>query len=68
MGIIFCSEVHLRSATNAEYVELSLVETHIAQCQTGKQTRQKDKDGDKDDRNNGHRLVWVKLVCTPDNC
>ena len=66
MGIIPCPEVHLRSATNAEYVELSLVETHIAQCQTGKQTRQKDKDGDKDDRNNGHWLVGVNLVCTAD--
>lgn len=64
--MILCSEVHLRSATNAEYVELSLVETHIAQCQTGKQTRQKDKDGDKDDRSNGHWLVWVKF--TPRKC
>jgi hypothetical protein len=60
--------VHLRSATNAEYVELSLVETHIAQCQTGKQTRQKNKDRDKDDRNDGDWVVRVKLACTRDKC
>lgn len=52
----------LRSATDAEYVELSLVKTQIAQCQTGKQTRQKNEDWDEDDGDNGHWLVRVKLA------
>jgi len=28
-----------RRTANAEHIQLSLVETHISQCQTGKQTR-----------------------------
>ena len=68
MRIILCSEVHSRSAADAEYVELSLVKTHIAQCQTGKQTRQKDKDGDKDNRSNGHWIVRVNPGRTTGNC
>jgi len=51
----------VRSATNAEYVEMSLVETHIAQCQTGKQTRQKN------ERGSGRQKQWT-LVGVGQTC
>ena len=65
MVCIIFLKADLRSATNAKNVELSLVETHIAQCQTGKQTRQEDKYGNKDDENNGYWMVRVRLARTP---
>ena len=36
---------HLRRATNAKYIQLRLVQTHVSQRQTGKQTRQEDEYG-----------------------
>lgn len=51
---------NIRGATDAEDIELSLIETHVAQCQTGKHTRQEDKYGDKDDKNDILRSMWVK--------
>lgn len=36
----------LRRSTDAEHVQLRLVQAHVSECQTGKQTRQEDKYGD----------------------
>ena len=38
-----------RCTTDTQYIQLSLVETHIAQRQTGKHTRGQDKDGNEAD-------------------
>ena len=39
------TRVHSRRSAHAEHVQLRLVETHVSQRQTGKQTRGQDKDG-----------------------
>ena len=38
--------IYARRSAHAEHVQLRLVETHVAQRQTGKQTRQEDEDRD----------------------
>lgn len=36
----------LRGSRNTQHIELGLIETHITEGQTGKHTREEDKDGD----------------------
>lgn len=47
-----------RSTADAEYVQLGLVQTHIAQCEARKDARQDNEDGDEACKDNEFNIVW----------